>query len=325
MSRVVRAAVVQACTEFHSLDGTLDKLTRFAKEARENGAQLIVFPEAFIGGYPKLSTFGTALGVRSDEGREEFLKYHQNAIEVPSATTQEIARISKELDLFFVIGVIEKDGGTLYCTVIFITPSDGYLCKHRKLMPTAFERVVWGNGDASTMPVVKHTFYKQPRQENDPGLDADTNAVSSKLSATICWENYMPLLRTFYYANGTEIYCAPTVDARPSWQHTMRHIALEGRCFVLSACQYSEEKDYPLGHAGVDPSDRNPHNVMIGGGSIIVNPLGEVLAGPLLGKEGVLYADLDLDDVVRGKFDLDVVGHYARKDIFQLSVAGKAI
>ena len=125
-------------------------------------------------------------------------------------------------------------------------------------------------------------------------------------------------VRTYYYANGTEIYCAPTVDARSSWQHTMRHIALEGRCFVLSACQYSEEKDYPPGHAGVDPSDRNPHNVMIGGGSVIVSPLGEVLAGPLLGKEGVLYADLDLDDVVRGKFYQDEVGHYARKDSEQL-------
>ncbi len=122
------------------------------------------------------------------------------------------------------------------------------------------------------------------------------------------------IVRTFYYSEGTEIYCAPTVDARPSWQHTMRHIALEGRCFVLSACQYSEEKDYPAGHAGVDPSNRNPYNVMIGGGSVIVNPLGEVLAGPLLGREGVLVADLDLDDIVRGKFDLDVVGHYARPD-----------
>lgn len=121
-------------------------------------------------------------------------------------------------------------------------------------------------------------------------------------------------VRTYYYAQGTEIYCAPTVDARPSWQHTMRHIALEGRCFVLSACQYSEEKDYPSGHAGKNPNDLEPHNVMIAGGSVIVNPLGEVLAGPLLGEEGVLVANLDLDDVVRGKFDLDVVGHYARRD-----------
>lgn len=120
-------------------------------------------------------------------------------------------------------------------------------------------------------------------------------------------------VRTYYYSQGTEIYCAPTVDARPSWQHSMRHIALEGRCFVLSACQYSTEKDYPQDHT-VEPSSRAEENVMIAGGSVIVNPLGEVLAGPLLGQEGILMADLDLNDIVRGKFDLDVVGHYARPD-----------
>lgn len=121
-------------------------------------------------------------------------------------------------------------------------------------------------------------------------------------------------VRTYYYSQGTEIYCAPTVDARPSWQHSMRHIALEGRCFVLSACQYSTEKDYPQDHAVGDPSSRAEENVMIAGGSVIVNPFGEVLAGPLLGQEGILIADLDLNDIVRGKFDLDVVGHYARPD-----------
>lgn len=126
--------------------------------------------------------------------------------------------------------------------------------------------------------------------------------------------SYISAVRTYYYSKGVEIYCAPTVDSRPVWQHTMRHIALEGRCFVLSACQFSEEKDYPDDHAVSDSASRNPKNVMIAGGSVIVNPLGEVLAGPLLGREGVLTADLDLDDIVRGKFDLDVVGHYARPD-----------
>ena len=121
-------------------------------------------------------------------------------------------------------------------------------------------------------------------------------------------------MRTFYYSKGTQIYCAPTVDARPEWQHTMAHIALEGRCFVLSACQYAEEKDYPAGHAVSDDPERKPNNVMIAGGSVIINPLGKILAGPLLGEEGVITAELDLDDVVRGKFDLDVTGHYARPD-----------
>jgi predicted amidohydrolase len=121
-------------------------------------------------------------------------------------------------------------------------------------------------------------------------------------------------VRTYYYSQGVQIYCAPTVDARPVWQHTMAHIALEGRCFVLSACQYSQESDYPADHAVADSLNRRPDNVMIGGGSVIVSPLGKVLAGPLLEGEGVLTAELDLDDVIRGKFDLDVVGHYARPD-----------
>lgn len=121
-------------------------------------------------------------------------------------------------------------------------------------------------------------------------------------------------MRTFYYSKGTQIYCAPTVDARPAWQHTMIHIALEGRCFVLSACQFSREKDYPADHAVADAQKRDPQNVMIAGGSVIISPLGEILAGPLLDDEGVLTADLDLDDITRGKFDLDVVGHYARSD-----------
>ena len=122
------------------------------------------------------------------------------------------------------------------------------------------------------------------------------------------------VVRTYYYSQGTQIYCAPTVDGRPVWQHTMNHIALEGRCFVLAACQFAQEKDYPPDHAVANAANRNPSNVVISGGSVIIDPLGNVLAGPLLGEEGVLTADLDLDQVIRGKFDLDVVGHYARPD-----------
>ncbi|KAI0053345.1 carbon-nitrogen hydrolase [Auriscalpium vulgare] len=314
MSTVVRASVVQACTAAYSLSDTLDKLERLTKQAKErDGTQLAVFPEAFIGGYPKMSTFGVVVGERTVEGRDEFLRYHQAAIELPSPALARIEGVSRETGVFLVVGVIERDGGTLYCTVVFVDPEQGYVAKHRKLMPTAAERLIWGQGGPDTLPVVKKQFNTLAKPEN---------AVCTKLSATICWENYMPLLRTFYYSKGTQIYCAPTVDARPVWQNTMVHIALEGRCFVLAACQYAQEKDYPPDHAVANAQARNGDNVMIAGGSVIVSPLGTVLAGPLLDGEGILTADLDLDDIVRGKFDFDVVGHYARRDVFSLEVTG---
>jgi nitrilase len=165
-------------------------------------------------------------------------------------------------------------------------------------MPTAAERLVWGYGDGSTLPVF----------ETEIG----------RLGAVICWENYMPLLRTAMYAKGIEIYCAPTADARESWIATMRHIALEGRCFVLSCNQFARRGDYPIDFETEFGND--PETVMSRGGSCIVNPLGEVIAGPDYEGETILTADLDLGDIARGKYDFDVVGHYARPDIFRLEV-----
>ncbi|KAJ7783691.1 carbon-nitrogen hydrolase [Mycena maculata] len=308
--RTIRASVVQTCTQAYSLDATLatlEKLTRLARE--RDGSQLAVFPEAFVGGYPKFSTFGAVVGERSSEGREEYLRYHSAAIEVPSPATARIEAISKDTGVFLVVGVIERAGGTLYCTAIFVDPSDGLLGKHRKLLPTGSERLIWGQGDGSTLPVFEKAF-----------LQPDASKFTTKLSAAICWENYMPLLRQHYYSLGTQLWCAPTVDARPQWQNSMVHIALEGRCFVLSACQYAEEKHYPQTHAVSNDETRNPDNVMIGGGSVIVSPLGKVLAGPLRDGEDVLTAELDISDCIRGKFDLDVVGNYARPDVFKLQV-----
>ncbi|KAJ3803340.1 carbon-nitrogen hydrolase [Lentinula aff. detonsa] len=326
-SRIVRASVVQACTPAYSLTDTLDKMERLTRLASERDrAQIAVFPEAFIGGYPKMSTFGVVVGDRSDLGREEFLKYYNAAIDIPSPAITRIEQISKETGVFIVTGVIERDLGTLYCTAIFVSPVHGFVGKHRKLVPTAAERLIWGQGDGSTLPVLETSFLPTAERATE---------VTTKISASICWyceihagsifvlissprENFMPLLRTYYYSQGTQLYCAPTVDARPAWQNSMVHIAIEGRCFVLSACQFAQEKDYPADHAVADVNARHPDNVMIAGGSVIVSPLGKILAGPLLGEEGVLSADLDLDDCIRGKFDLDTTGHYARPDVFEL-------
>ncbi|KAI0756729.1 carbon-nitrogen hydrolase [Daedaleopsis nitida] len=306
MASIIKASVVQAATAAYSLPDTLDKLERLTRLAKErDGAQLVVFPEAFVGGYPKMSSFGLVVGERRPEGRDEFVRYAKAAIEIPSPAITRIEQISKEMNVFLVVGVIERDKGTLYCTAVFVDPEQGYVAKHRKLIPTAMERMIWGQGDGTTLPVLSKTF-ESPAGQCPP-------------------ENYMPLLRTWYYSQGTQIYCAPTVDARPAWQHTMTHIALEGRCFVLSACQFAQEKDYPPDHAVSDASARNPENVMIAGGSVIISPLGQVLAGPLLGEEGVISADLDMDDFYRGKFDLDTTGHYARNDVFQLKLVDPAV
>jgi nitrilase len=185
---------------------------------------------------------------------------------------------------------------------VFIGRDGQYLGKHRKLMPTAMERLIWGMGDGSTLPVV--------------------GIAGAKVGAAICWENYMPLLRMHLYGQGVQVWCAPTVDERERWQNAMRHIAYEGRCFVLSACQYSVRSDYPDDYPCAQGND--PATVMIKGGSVIVSPQGEVLAGPLHGREGVLVADLDLGEIARGKFDLDVAGHYARPDVFSLEVDTRA-
>ncbi|MBW3618175.1 MAG: carbon-nitrogen hydrolase family protein [Proteobacteria bacterium] len=297
----VRVAVIQAGSILFDTPATLAKLGRLVREAAQQGARLAVFPEAFVGGYPKGLDFGARVGSRSPEGRDWFRRYFESAIEVPGPETADMGRAAQEAGLHLVVGVIERDGGTLYCTVLFFGEDGRLLDKHRKLMPTGMERLIWGFGDGSTIPVV--------------------DTPLGRTGAVICWENYMPLLRTAMYAQGVEIYCAPTVDDRETWATSMRHIALEGRCFVLSAVQYMTRADGPADYAPIQGSA--PETELIRGGSLIVGPLGEVLAGPVYGGEQVLVADLDLDEIARAKFDFDAVGHYARPDIFELRVDRK--
>lgn len=298
MTAVTRVAVVQAGSVYGDLPATLERLVRLVEEAAAGGAEVAVLPEAFLGGYPKGLTFGAPVGRRSDAGRDEYLRYSSGAVDLSGPELAAVAELSARTGVFVVLGLVERDGGTLYCSTVMIDPRSGLVGHHRKLMPTAAERLVWGFGDGSMIPVV--------------------DSPAGRLGTVICWENYMPMLRQAMYAQGIEIYCAPTVDDRDSWQHTMRHIALEGRCFVLAACQYAERDDYPADYASAIPLDAGAP--LIRGGSVIVDPLGEVLAGPIHGRECVLFADVDLDARVRSHLDLDVVGHYARPDVFHLSV-----
>src|SRR6516162_4060870 len=188
--------------------------------------------------------------------------------------------------------------GTLYCTALFFGPDGSLLGKHRKLMPTAGERLIWGFGDGSTLPV-----FETPL---------------GNIGAVICWENYMPMLRMAMYAKGISLYCVPTADDRETWLPSMRHVALEGRCFVLTACQVVRRGDFPAGYRCEISED--PEAVLMRGGSAIIDPLGAVLAGPVFGEEALLTAELGLEALVRAKFDFDVAGHYARPDVFSLTV-----
>ncbi|WP_460064474.1 carbon-nitrogen hydrolase family protein [Pseudomonas sp. S2_H08] len=295
---IVAALQIGALPEGKS--ATLEQILSWEGAIIEAGAALVVMPEALLGGYPKGEGFGAQLGYRLPEGREAYARYFANAIDVPGAETQALAGLSARTGANLVIGVIERAGSTLYCTALYFDPQAGLVGKHRKLMPTGTERLIWGKGDGSTLPVF--------------------DSQVGKLGAVVCWENMMPLLRTAMYAKGIEVWCAPTVDEREMWQVSMRHIAHEGRCFVVSACQVQASPN----ELGVEIANWPADRPLIAGGSVIVGPMGEVLAGPLRSEAGLLTAQIDTDELVRARYDYDVVGHYARPDVFELSVDERA-
>jgi nitrilase len=291
---MVRVAVAQVGSVLFDNAATMERVERMCSQAALDGAQLIVFPEALLGGYPKGLDFGAVVGSRSDRGRELFRQYFAAAVDVPGPETERLVQLAREHGLHIVIGVVERGGATLFCSSLLVTPEDGVRLRHRKLMPTGMERLIWGMGDGSTMQTAQTAL--------------------GRVGMAICWENYMPVCRQHLYEQGVELWCAPTVDARPIWQASMRHIAYEGRCFVLSACQWLTKADWPSDLPELAGEANEIH-----GQSIIVSPRGELLAGPVEG-EALLVADLDSAEIVRGKFDLDVAGHYSRPDVFTFGV-----
>ncbi len=299
----VRVAVVQAGAVPFDTPGAVDKVCAMTAQAAEGGAELVLFPEAFVGGYPWGLAFGTAVGGRSDAGRRTWERYWSSAIDVPGPEVDRMGEAAREAGVYLCVGVIERDStysrGTLFCTLLYIGPDGTLLAKHRKLKPTAAERLIWGEGDGSTLAAVETPF--------------------GTVGGLICWENYMPLARMAMYGKGVQIYLAPTADARERWQATLQHIALEGRCFVLGCNQYVRRDMYPDDLEIKDELEAWPETLSAGG-SAIYGPLGETLGAPLWNEEGIVYADLDLGAVARSKFDFDVTGHYARPDVFRLSV-----
>lgn len=293
-----KVAVIQAAPVVFDREATLAKVAAFTADAAAQGAKLALFPEAFVSAYPRGLDFGAVFGARTEQGRADFQRYWESSVDVPGPATEELGRIARDNQIYLVIGVVERDGGTLYCTVLFFAPDGAMMGKHRKVMPTALERLVWGFGDGSTLPVF--------------------DTPLGKIGAVICWENYLPLMRAAMYAKGIQIYCAPTADCRESWTASMRHIAVEGRCFVLGCNQFARRRDFPEDYNAFP--GMAPDTVVSDGASCIVDPFGNFLAGPNREDEAILTAEIDLGQIVRGKYDLDVVGHYARPDIFQLHV-----
>lgn len=295
----LKVAVVQAAPVLFDKEKTIYKTKQLIQESAGNGATLILFPEAFIPCYPRGLSFGMVVGSRTGDGRSVWQRYWENSVDVPGPETAAIGEAAKAAGAYVVIGVMERDGGTLYCSMLYFGPDGSLLGNHRKLKPTGSERLIWGEGDGSGLVTVASEY--------------------GTLGGLICWENYMPLARMAMYSQGVDIYLAPTADSRETWQATMSHIAQEGRCFVLGCNQYVTKSMYPHDLAMIEELAEQPEE-MCRGGSVIVNPMGHVIVGPLFGEEGILYADLNMDEVVRGKLDFDVVGHYNRPDVFNFEV-----
>ena len=273
----IDVAVVQAAPIVLDTDATTRKVCALIADAASRGARLILFPEAMIPAYPRGLTFGTVVGERSEAGRRAFARYHDAAVAVPGPVTEAIGVAAREAGCWVVIGVVERTArsGTLFCTMLYFGPDGALHGLHRKLKPTGAERLVWGEGDGSTLTAIDTPF--------------------GTIGGLICWENLMPLARMAMYEKGIDIWLAPTADARDAWQATIRHIACEGRCFVLSANQFVTRAMMPPDWeipAGDDA-------ILCRGGSAIIDPLGRYLAGPLWDEEGILTARLDLAAIDR--------------------------
>ncbi|KAH7392852.1 putative nitrilase [Pyrenochaeta sp. MPI-SDFR-AT-0127] len=314
-SQIVKVAAIQAAPVAFDLGKSIGKVAKFTTEAAAAGADLVVFPEGFLSAYPWRYAFDATIGAREPRGREWYAKYYSSAISLSSSEFDILRSIAEKNKVFLSIGIIEKDeagGTTLYCTSVLIGKDGTRLSSHRKLIPTAAERLVWGRGAGDGLKVI------------------DTEL--GKVGGLICWENYMPAARLALYQQGIEIYIAPNADDLPSWIASMQHIAKEGRCFVISVNQFCKVSDFPSDYPPftVDHPDRQPDGsqwgpdaVLSHGGSCVVGPLGTFLVDPVWDKEEIIYAELNRESLIESRMDFDVVGSYARPDIFELKVNTK--
>lgn len=301
VKKICKIAVIQAAPVMFDKDACTQKAVDLIQEASRRGAQLMVFPELFIPGYPYGMTFGFRVGSRSGEGRQDWKLYLDNSILVPGKETEKIGMAAREAGAYVSIGVSERDGvtGMLYNTNLFFSPRGSLVCVHRKLKPTGAERVVWGDADRGYFPV-----------EDTPW---------GVMGSLICWESYMPLARAALYEKGVALYISPNTNDNPEWQSTVQHIALEGRCYFINCNMYITRDMYPENLCCRDEIDGLPDTVCRGG-SCIVDPYGHYVTEPVWDKEAVIYADLEMDRVSASRMEFDVCGHYSRPDVLRLQI-----
>jgi nitrilase len=272
---------------------TLDKIASVAAEAAGQGAQLVLFPETFIPVYPSSRWVRELVG--GGKGKPIFARLARESVEIPGPDSDRLGAIAREHGIDLAVGVNERAGGTLYNSLLVYTRAGELGLHHRKLVPTNHERLVWGQGDGT-------------------GLAAIQTGVG-RVGGLICWENHMPLARAALYESGVEVYLAPTADDTEKWLESIRHIARESRAFVLSCCVFQRASSYP------DDVPLGDGDELMGrGGSAIVGPDGEYLAGPLWDEEGILYAELDPQRLYEERQRFDAVGHYSRPDVLRLKV-----
>ena len=298
----VTVAVVQATPVLLHREETVDKVVRLTRESAERGARVIAFPEAFVPGYPEWVWRLTPWGGPSAALYGRLL---DQAVEVPGPATWAIGRAAADADAYVTIGVNEREpvGSTLFNTLLTFGPDGSLLARHRKLMATGGERLVWGVGDGSTLGVQETPF--------------------GRLGGLICWENYMPLARAALYAQGVDLWIAPTWDDDPVWVSTMQHIAKEGRVHVLGVNSVIRATDVPPDVPGYDDVWGGDDAWMSVGRSVVVGPRGEILAGPLVEEEGILTAEIDVAHARSLRLEFDPAGHYLRPDVFDLRVNAK--
>lgn len=302
LQQQLRAAIAQASPVMFDKKATLAKVVSQIEEAGRNGASLIVFPESLVPCYPYGLTFGFTVGSRSEAERADWQRYYEESV-VVSRDLADVAAAAKAFGIYVSLGITERDEETysLYCSNVVFAPDGTLAAHHRKIKPTGAERYIWADSHAPStyFPIVQTPW--------------------GPMGALICWENYMPLARMALYQKGVSLYLAPNTNDNPEWQDTIKHIAIEGRCYVFNVDQYFTKAMYPSDLVEKEAVDKLSDNTCRGG-SCIIDPCGHYVTEPVWDKETIIYADLDMNQVVLRHMEFDAAGHYSRPDILELKV-----